>query len=351
MERLSVDYGKKSKLEFAIYPAPEISSAVVEPYNSILTTHTTLEHSGKLSISHRFFNKYTGGLPFDPVNNLKEVVTWRICMPFHFWSTWISLRNSWSRDEIPLLVQFEQMEEDQKRNFDFYSITWPWSLRNLAFGWPPSVRTGPKAEFRHVMMNFEEKSKCIKSETACMCVTGLPPSYSLLDQKLDPGVKWRKIKFNNPMFGIIVEKSFFWCQIKFSSRFFCIFQRSAMFGIFSATELRTENIWIPGVIIICSFFIFIFLSANIDTYTRFQNDRPSQGQSGRSSGVKRDGLSKSDRIRAKLDVFLYQRSVSEGPSASIWKDRYKVATVNFAFWTVHFSIRGPSTFIYLDCLA
>lgn len=45
MERLSVDFGKKSKLEFAIYPAPHISSAVVEPYNSILTTHTTLEHS------------------------------------------------------------------------------------------------------------------------------------------------------------------------------------------------------------------------------------------------------------------------------------------------------------------
>jgi len=45
MERLSLDYGKKSKLEFAVYPAPQISSAVVEPYNSILTTHTTLEHS------------------------------------------------------------------------------------------------------------------------------------------------------------------------------------------------------------------------------------------------------------------------------------------------------------------
>ena len=45
MERLSVDYGKKSELEFAIYPAPQISTAVVEPYNSILTTHTTLEHS------------------------------------------------------------------------------------------------------------------------------------------------------------------------------------------------------------------------------------------------------------------------------------------------------------------
>merc|ERR1712048_365311 len=39
------DYGKKSKLEFAIYPAPQVSTAVVEPYNAILTTHTTLEHS------------------------------------------------------------------------------------------------------------------------------------------------------------------------------------------------------------------------------------------------------------------------------------------------------------------
>nr|XP_014333911.1 PREDICTED: tubulin alpha-1A chain isoform X1 [Bos mutus] len=45
MERLSVDYGKKSKLEFSIYPAPQVSTAVIEPYNSILTTHTTLEHS------------------------------------------------------------------------------------------------------------------------------------------------------------------------------------------------------------------------------------------------------------------------------------------------------------------
>uniref|UniRef100_A0A8C5DEU6 Tubulin alpha chain n=1 Tax=Gouania willdenowi TaxID=441366 RepID=A0A8C5DEU6_GOUWI len=45
MERLSVDYGKKAKLEFSVYPSPQISTAVVEPYNSILTTHTTLEHS------------------------------------------------------------------------------------------------------------------------------------------------------------------------------------------------------------------------------------------------------------------------------------------------------------------
>ncbi|KAJ7934653.1 Tubulin/FtsZ, GTPase domain-containing protein [Mycena leptocephala] len=38
------DYGKKSKLEFCVYPAPQLSSSVVEPYNSVLTTHATLEH-------------------------------------------------------------------------------------------------------------------------------------------------------------------------------------------------------------------------------------------------------------------------------------------------------------------
>jgi tubulin alpha len=35
-----MEYGKKSKLEFAVYPAPQVSTAVVEPYNSVLTTHT-----------------------------------------------------------------------------------------------------------------------------------------------------------------------------------------------------------------------------------------------------------------------------------------------------------------------
>ena len=45
MERLSVDYGKKSKLEFCVYPAPRVATAVVEPYNAVLTTHTTMEHA------------------------------------------------------------------------------------------------------------------------------------------------------------------------------------------------------------------------------------------------------------------------------------------------------------------
>ncbi|XP_055486470.1 tubulin alpha-8 chain-like [Leucoraja erinacea] len=45
IQRLSVDYRKKSKLEFSVYPAPQISTAVVEPYNAVLVTHCTLEHS------------------------------------------------------------------------------------------------------------------------------------------------------------------------------------------------------------------------------------------------------------------------------------------------------------------
>uniref|UniRef100_A0A8C5PBR2 Tubulin alpha chain n=1 Tax=Leptobrachium leishanense TaxID=445787 RepID=A0A8C5PBR2_9ANUR len=45
MEKLSMDFAKKSILEFSAYPAPRTSSGVVEPYNSILATHSTLEFS------------------------------------------------------------------------------------------------------------------------------------------------------------------------------------------------------------------------------------------------------------------------------------------------------------------
>ncbi|XP_025094504.1 tubulin alpha-8 chain-like [Pomacea canaliculata] len=44
-ERLSVSFGKKSKLEVTIYPAPQMSTSVVEPYNAVLATHSLLEHS------------------------------------------------------------------------------------------------------------------------------------------------------------------------------------------------------------------------------------------------------------------------------------------------------------------
>ncbi|KFX99718.1 hypothetical protein O988_03682 [Pseudogymnoascus sp. VKM F-3808] len=45
LERLSSDFAKKSKLEFAIYPSPTVSSAAVEPYNAVLSTHATIENS------------------------------------------------------------------------------------------------------------------------------------------------------------------------------------------------------------------------------------------------------------------------------------------------------------------
>ncbi|KAJ0786429.1 putative tubulin, cobalamin (vitamin B12) biosynthesis CobW-like, cobW-like domain superfamily [Helianthus annuus] len=45
LERLSVDYGKNSKLGFTVYPSPQLSTSVVEPYNSVLSTHSLLEHT------------------------------------------------------------------------------------------------------------------------------------------------------------------------------------------------------------------------------------------------------------------------------------------------------------------
>jgi len=45
LDRLSSDYGKLSKISFSVYPAPRVSTAVVEPYNSVLATHNLLEHT------------------------------------------------------------------------------------------------------------------------------------------------------------------------------------------------------------------------------------------------------------------------------------------------------------------
>lgn len=43
MDRLMEDYPRQTKFQVAVYPAPLISSTVVEPYNSVLTTHSTLD--------------------------------------------------------------------------------------------------------------------------------------------------------------------------------------------------------------------------------------------------------------------------------------------------------------------
>ncbi|GME88211.1 hypothetical protein B5S31_g2511 [[Candida] boidinii] len=45
LEEINMEFGKKSKLEFAVYPSPKNATSVVEPYNTVLSTHSTLNNS------------------------------------------------------------------------------------------------------------------------------------------------------------------------------------------------------------------------------------------------------------------------------------------------------------------
>lgn len=45
LEALLEEYGKKTKLEFGVFPSAQVLSSVVEPYNAVLTTHATLDHA------------------------------------------------------------------------------------------------------------------------------------------------------------------------------------------------------------------------------------------------------------------------------------------------------------------
>jgi tubulin alpha len=45
LERLAVDFSRKTKMSFTITPSPQVSTAVVEPYNAVLSTHALLEYS------------------------------------------------------------------------------------------------------------------------------------------------------------------------------------------------------------------------------------------------------------------------------------------------------------------
>jgi len=45
LERLAADYPQKPKMSFSIYPSPMVSTAVVEPYNAVLSTHNLLEYT------------------------------------------------------------------------------------------------------------------------------------------------------------------------------------------------------------------------------------------------------------------------------------------------------------------
>ncbi|KAL4484998.1 hypothetical protein ABPG74_020175 [Tetrahymena malaccensis] len=50
MSRLSVDYNKKIRLGITVFPSPQISTTVVEPYNSAMFTHSQLRDGLDLNI-------------------------------------------------------------------------------------------------------------------------------------------------------------------------------------------------------------------------------------------------------------------------------------------------------------
>uniref|UniRef100_A0A336LLG7 Tubulin alpha chain n=1 Tax=Culicoides sonorensis TaxID=179676 RepID=A0A336LLG7_CULSO len=45
LNTLAPEYAKQSKLQFSVYPSPQVSTAVVEPYNAVFATHGTLPSS------------------------------------------------------------------------------------------------------------------------------------------------------------------------------------------------------------------------------------------------------------------------------------------------------------------
>nr|CAH7736941.1 unnamed protein product [Callosobruchus chinensis] len=44
LEHLAEDYRKRSVMEFAVFPAPRVSTIIVEPYNAVLTTNSSIEN-------------------------------------------------------------------------------------------------------------------------------------------------------------------------------------------------------------------------------------------------------------------------------------------------------------------
>ncbi len=110
MERLSVDFGKKVKLEFCIYPAPQTATSVVEPYNSILTTHTTLEHS---DCSFMVDNEATYdicrrnlGLERPNFENLNRLIAQGIS-PAQIFKLWLSLTSLLVVSSITASLRFD----------------------------------------------------------------------------------------------------------------------------------------------------------------------------------------------------------------------------------------------------
>ena len=50
LERLSADYGKKTKLGFTVYPSPTTQTSTIEPYNAVLTNRYLTEHTNTVFV-------------------------------------------------------------------------------------------------------------------------------------------------------------------------------------------------------------------------------------------------------------------------------------------------------------
>ena len=78
LEKLSELYPKKAKLNFSIYPEPHLSTEFTSPYNSLLSTHYSLEHSTStiaLDNSAIFdICRYNLGIERPTHNNLNSII-------------------------------------------------------------------------------------------------------------------------------------------------------------------------------------------------------------------------------------------------------------------------------------
>merc|ERR1719159_1699291 len=79
LERLSVDYGKKSKLSFTVWACPQVATAVVEPYNTVLCVHSLLAHRLPPQLwSH--ITPYYASTPCLNTQMLQSCMTTKHCM-------------------------------------------------------------------------------------------------------------------------------------------------------------------------------------------------------------------------------------------------------------------------------
>ena len=101
---------------------------------------------------------------------------------FCFWSTIKFL-------EFSILVLFEHLKSEQNLNSNNFIITWPHHLRSsniVHLQWFEIEQTRNFEQF--LIIWFRERFVWIKIETAYICVTRLPPSNPILDQKVYPRV-------------------------------------------------------------------------------------------------------------------------------------------------------------------